>query len=173
MFTVKRIRTREGQNFFKAIESMSRDKEEMVGTGFWADQKKKLDEEKNYPMSTIAYINEFGTKGTGETSSDFGADIPPRPFMRPAFRTSKKVMKAFIYLKTKEGLRNGKIDLEKIFTDSSIWLVGDIRSKIQKLRSPKLAPYTIEKRRKRGNKSRKPLIDTGQMINSIETRTLK
>jgi hypothetical protein len=102
----------------------------------------------------LAVIHEFGTE-----------DIPARPFVRGTFEDSKvkeelrkvqeKIIKAFLA---------GKIDEQKANALLGTWAANAIKNYVKQGDSPlqALAPATIA-----AKKSSRPLVDTGQLINSV------
>lgn len=101
-------------------------------------------------IAFVAACNEFGT-----------STIPSRPFFRNAIAENKKLWKKnLINIYKKEG--------EKSFYLIGIKIVSDIRKSILQLEIPPNAPSTI---RRKGHDS--PLIDTGQMLRSVDHEVKK
>lgn len=101
-------------------------------------------------VSQIAFWNEFGTK-----------NIPERSFIRDWFDaniTTIQRMAHTLYGQVLDGKINAKTALAKL----GQWVQDKIRKSILEFTTPPNAPATI---RKKG--SSHPLIDTGQMLNSI------
>lgn len=101
-------------------------------------------------VAEIGFQNEFG----------FG-HIPERSFMRSTLKEHKKRIIAFQVQLAK------RIISEEITTEKALALLGEfvadlIRRKIVSLQTPPNAPETIALKR-----SSNPLIDTGQLKNSI------
>jgi len=101
-------------------------------------------------LSDIAFFNEYGT-----------VNIPERPFMRGWFDSDLQRIKKFAQ-KLYEKVADGKMTAEKALKTLGQWGQDEIRKSILKLKSPPNAPSTI---RQKGSSN--PLIDTGQMMNSI------
>lgn len=101
-------------------------------------------------VSQIAFWNEFGTK-----------HIPERSFIRAWFDSNISTIQQrahFLYGKVLDGKMNAKTALATL----GQWVQDRIRKSILEFTSPPNAPMTI---RRKG--SSHPLIDTGQMLNSI------
>lgn len=108
--------------------------------------------------ASIGYINEFGSTAN---------NIPPRPFLQPGV---KKVSTqcAEVLKRSAQNILDGKDSIER-----GLNVVGTIaRDSVKKTIvasegfSP-LAEKTLAQRARKGFKGTKPLIQTGQLINSI------
>lgn len=136
------------------------------------------------PVSAVAYKQEFGGIGSGygeETKAPknrpyegftvkFGV-IPPRPFMRPAIAKNENKWIRALKKEIKETLDNlgqSKLDIETPLERLGVIVEGDIQRGIKAVREPALAPITLKLRRNRGNRSTKPLIDSGTMLKSVK-----
>lgn len=109
-----------------------------------------------------AYLNE-----RGGASSD-GHTIPPRPFIKPAIVKIQEggVCKAFV-----EALKKGKT--KEAFAKEGDSIKEAIQVKIDEVENPPLSEKTVEERFMKGSEHYvaglfKPLIETGEMRNSIE-----
>lgn len=101
-------------------------------------------------MVTIAATNEFGT-----------ASIPSRPFMANAFEKNKQALYEITrkqYAKVLDGQADAKTSLGLI----GAWYQSKVQLEIRNGSFTPLALATIE-----AKGSSKPLIDTGQLLNSI------
>lgn len=106
-------------------------------------------------MAQIAAYNEYGTE-----------DIPARPFMSTAIENNKaKIYKAIDsqYNKIIEGKSTVKKSLDLI----GLLVTSLMQQRIRQIQIPPNAPSTIKQK-----KSSKPLIDFGQMIQSIRHKTV-
>lgn len=117
------------------------------------------------PVATIAYIHEYGTER-----------IPARPFFRPTIAAHRKTW-ADLMRKGFYSAMHGKTDIDGVFNQIGLKAAADIKFTISNISTPPLAPATVKARNRRfssesksGNQSTKPLIDTGQLINSINYR---
>ena len=109
-----------------------------------------------------AIYNEVGT-----------AHIPPRPFMRDTVNNKQGDWKAFL---------ESHVDYNNIQRDKCVSVMGvlgevmvaDIKQTIQKGDFTPNAPATIKAKRRRGkSEPDHPLIDTGQMLESIISEVVK
>lgn len=122
-------------------------------------------ENSKYPDGTpIAYIAAIQELGYGP--------IPPRPFMRPAKEAnSSKWAKGIA-----SGIRSviaGQTTLDYALEKVGMVAAGDVRKAIKAVTAPPLAESTVRarQRRKKGKKavSRKPLVDTGLMLQAVNS----
>lgn len=104
----------------------------------------------------------------GGISSNGKGEVPPRPFIFPAVieKSKEGVSTEFI-----NNIKSGK--LKKAFKEIGTELKQLIIKNIDELREPKLSKKTIRLRKKMGPSHYvaglgKPLIETGEMRNSIE-----
>lgn len=125
------------------------------GTKTTQQTKGQRQKKAGFSMAEIAAANEFGTK-----------TIPARPFMSTSFDENRaKINKAILgeYSKILDG---------KSTTERSLGLIGLLGVKfiVQKIRaitSPPNSPRTIAIK-----KSSKPLIDFGQMVQSVRHKVV-
>lgn len=106
-------------------------------------------------MPEIAAANEFGTN-----------TIPARPFMRTSYDENKQRIDRAIqgeYVK----ITKGKSTVKRSLTALGVFMVDQIKMKIRSIQSPPNSPRTIAKK-----KSSKPLIDFGQMIQSVHAKVV-
>lgn len=124
---------------------------DMLYIGIPASTTSRKDDDTN--NASIAYINEYGSPARG---------IPARPFLIPGVNDNKqKAQKAIEnFLKQKESIENA-------YTAAGMILVSGVKKRITSGIPPPLSKKTIEYRKKRGFVGTKPLIETGQLINSI------
>ncbi len=110
------------------------------------------------PVAYVATIHEFGAPSQ---------NIPPRPTMGPTVKANTDE-----YLKqlgfAAKGVQNGKITGQDAMQLIGEKVAGDIRESISRLESPPLKPATVEQKG-----FSKPLIDTGQMLNSLTATVSK
>lgn len=101
-------------------------------------------------LAVIAAVNEFGTKR-----------IPSRPFMRNAFDANQSTLfriSATMYSEVMQGKRTIKNALEYM----GEFMTSKVKKSIKNTLTPVNAPSTIARK-----KSSHPLIDTGQLLQSI------
>lgn len=111
-------------------------------------------ESAHYPDGTpVAYVATIHEHGAGP--------IPARPFMRPAVAQYGPA-----WMKTMaDGARaalNGSVSPEAVLEAVTLRAAGDVGKAIQAVTSPALKPMTIARKG-----FAKPLIDTGQMFQSV------
>ena len=106
-------------------------------------------------MPQIAAENEFGTN-----------KIPARPFMRTSFDENIANINKLITIQYKK-VQDGKEDANQALTKIGVIMVGLIQQKIRSIVSPPNSPRTIAIKR-----SSKPLIDFGQMIQSVREKVV-
>lgn len=124
------------------------------------------------PVAYVATIHEFGAvvlnmdavagayQGGGEGSGP--VIIPARPFMRVTVAERGKEWIKLLETGAKEVLV-GKLTPRQLLEMVALRAAGDVAKTIAKITTPPLAPSTIAN--KRG--ATKPLVDTGQMIQSV------
>jgi hypothetical protein len=113
-------------------------------------------------IAQIAYQNEFGV-----------GDIPARPFMRPALDENKEPWRGIFEVAAKQAV-DGSDSYSETLDLLGQRMVGDIKKSIISVQSPALAESTVKSRlstykNKGGSVGNltKPLVFTGQMINSV------
>lgn len=108
--------------------------------------------------ATLAYIHEFGAPA---------AHIPARPFLGPAIEAMKETIKRRLNQAGKAAISGNYGLMMKILNALGLQGQNAVRAKLNTGPFAPLAPSTIAARRRRGKRSVKPLIDTGQLRNSI------
>ena len=111
------------------------------------------------PVAYVAAIQEFG----------YGP-IPPRPFFRPAIADNKDKWSNLVSSGVGAALR-GAIQLDDALAQVGMVGAGDVQNAIKAVQTPALKASTIRNRRTRKNRNKnqsvKPLVDTGQLIQSV------
>lgn len=102
------------------------------------------------PVAYVATIHEFGTPR-----------IPARPFMRPAVADHGGEWIQLLGDGAKASLNGGPTP-EQVLEMVTLTAAGNVAEKIQAVTSPPLSPVTVARKG-----SAKPLIDTGQMFQSV------
>jgi len=142
----------------KQIEIASKS---LVKVGFQQGETTKLQRKGNrtkksgFSMPDIAAVNEFGS-----------AKIPARPFMRTSFDENRDKITSFVQ-KNYDKILEGKITTKQALGLIGLAMVGLIQKKIRSIVTPPNSPRTIEIK-----KSSKPLIDFGQMIQSVREKVV-
>jgi hypothetical protein len=110
----------------------------------------------------IAYVQDQGSPRMG---------IPAREFMRPGILNAKEEITKRFEDAGKAALEGRKEDIAKNFVAAGLIAQKSIRRKIQTGPFAPLKPATIKARKRRhkgrSNTSVTPLIDTGQLLQSI------
>lgn len=108
--------------------------------------------------AALAYIHDNGSPA---------ANIPERPFTRPGIESVQDQI-ADRYKKGARAVLDGRVSDMDVVHDAVGQIAEDaIKRKITDGPFTPLAPATIAKRKARGRKSEKPLIDSAQMRNAI------
>jgi len=113
--------------------------------------------ENGTPVAQVAMIQEFGLPEK---------NIPPRPFMRIAKldhgnewdRQMADDMKL---------VHKGRATQEGVLNELGKTIIRDIKQAIMNVVYPPLKEETLKNRRRKGNYSDKPLIDTKRMFDSL------
>ena len=101
----------------------------------------------------IASVHEFGT---------LDGNVPARPFLRPAIDGGHDEI-AKVKQRALELMIDGKLTSKQALAVVGEYAQGRIQRAIDRVTSPALKPATIKRKG-----SSKPLIDTGQMRNSVQ-----
>ena len=107
-----------------------------------------------------AFYNEFGTRG-GASGGGWGGPVPERPFMRLAMKKGQPEFRRVTIGAAKQ-IIGGRSDMRKALALLGIEGQGQIQESISDLSSPPNSPVTVALKG-----SSKPLIDTGQMRQSV------
>lgn len=110
-------------------------------------------------IGEVAEWQEYG----GE---EYNVAYPPRPFMRSAQENNQETWSKIMDKKIAEIVDKGGEISEAMKVLGNV-VKGDIQEAIIAVTTPPLAQSTIKARQKRGNKSVKPLVDTGAMLASV------
>jgi hypothetical protein len=106
-------------------------------------------------LAERAAVHEYGTKN---------GNIPSRPFMRNAFDNNLKKLQKYIIVQYGKMI-DRRIKAKGVLKKTGGWFEGKIKDSIL------IGPFVaLKKQTKDRKKSSKPLIDTGQMRNSVEHR---
>lgn len=121
---------------------------------------------------SIVYWKDEFNAGKGNLNDKGGvagnAIIPPRPFIKQGIENGLQRAKVEYVKSVKDGFKklDTKIPRQGLFEAGNA-LAGGIKESIDGLFEPELSPMTINIRRSNGNDSTKPLIDTGEMRDSL------
>lgn len=117
------------------------------------------------PVAYVASIHEFGW-----------GPIPARPFMRPAI-AEKRDTWVRNFLGGFKAVANGQLSTKQVLEQMGARITGHIKESIQSVTSPALQDSTVEARLRKLSSGvaatakssiSKPLVATGQMINSVD-----
>lgn len=114
------------------------------------------------PVAYVAAIQEFGYPG---------GNIPARPFMRPTIEAQRNAWRATL-LKGMKAVINEQITAQNMLEQFGMSAAAQVKVTITQIHKPELRPATIQARRNRRSSpgvSIKPLVDTGTLLNSIES----
>ena len=114
--------------------------------------------ENGTPVQQVAMIQEFGAPEKG---------IPPRPFMRIAKIEHEQEWKE-TFKKEAKAVHKGHKTQEEVMNALGEKIVADIRQAIMDVYNPPLKEATLKARRRKGNYSEKPLIDTKHMFDTLK-----
>ncbi|MFJ7312524.1 hypothetical protein ACIQVE_07085 [Pseudomonas sp. NPDC098747] len=106
----------------------------------------------------LGYIHEFGAPA---------ANIPARPFLIPGVELGKESIENHMKKAAKAALSSDKAKVENELHAAGLVGQAGARYQINSGDHAPLAEGTLSARRKRGRTGEKPLIDTGQLRNSI------
>jgi len=104
------------------------------------------------PIAMIGAVHEFGSEKMG---------IPERPWLRPGIRSGKEAFRALNRVNIVRVLR-GELTAQQALGQLGAMAVGVVQRYIRSARFTPLKPATI-----RAKGSSAPLIDTGQMMQSV------
>lgn len=108
--------------------------------------------------AALAYIHDRGAPE---------ANIPARPFMEPGIEGEQENIEKRLSNAAKAALEGNVRSVENNMSAAGMVAAAGIKRKITEGIPPPLAASTISKRRSRGFMGTKPLIETGQLRNSI------
>lgn len=119
------------------------------------------------PVALVAAVHEFGHPEGG---------IPARPFFRPTVAARRQAWAEQIAQGAKAVLR-GNITTGAMLEAVGLGAAGDIRKTVSELQDPPLSEATIKGRARKAKKSvdavsRKPLVETRELITSIDSRVI-
>jgi hypothetical protein len=151
-----------------------------VKVGFPMDGTSKGENDMQTIIRVAAY-QEFGTKqivtakqagflawkSDGSFAPQIGSTItnPARPFISKTIDENKEAVDK-LKENSWDAILEGKTTIEKALKTIGEWLINKTKKTIQEMKAPALHPFTIKMKRN----SAKLLINTAQMINSIQTK---
>lgn len=143
----------------KAIEAMRKNRV-LVGIPEEKDAREPEPGEKSSPLgnAAIGYIMENGAPE---------ANIPARPFLHPGVDSVRGDISGRFARTAKAALSGQAVDIDRTLNQVGLVAVNAVRAKIQSGPFEPLKPATLAARRRRGRTGTRPLLDTGQLRNSI------
>jgi hypothetical protein len=139
------------------LENVKKMSEKCVMVGVPHDKDSRTDGKET--NAQVAMLQEFGSGAK---------NIPPRPFLIPGIKMAQKEVAEILKDGAKNALHGGSIEVAL----NKAGLIGQnhVKDQIRNGDFKPLAKSTLEARRdrrKNGRAGTKPLIDTGQLLNSI------
>ncbi len=132
--------------------------QESGSAGLWDQMEKELSSKPAINNATLGYIHEFGSPAR---------NIPERPFLIPGVRESEEQVTPFLKSAVKSALNNKPGDVLKKLHAAGMTAQNAVKAKINSGIGPALKGSTLKARQRRGRTGDVPLIDTGQLRNSI------
>ncbi len=116
--------------------------------------------EKQEPISNaeIGYLMEFGLPEK---------NIPARPFLVPGVENAKDKIGKRLEVGARKALTGDKDAVDIAFNGAGLVAQNAVRAKITDGPFKELSEKTLAARKRRGRTGEKPLIDTGQLRNSV------
>ena len=141
------------KKFFAGLRALTK-QEVMVGI----PQEKAQREGDPASNALIGYTMEFGSPLN---------NIPPRPFLIPGVQSAKEQITKKLGNAAKVLLENPETSIDTQLGAAGMVASNSVKRKITQGPFEPLAEATLAARRRRGRTGEKPLIDTGQLRNSI------
>lgn len=129
-----------------------------VLVGIPADKAERHEKGETFNNATLGYIHEFGSPK---------ANIPPRPFLYPGVHNARNKVMPRIREATRAVLKGDNEAASRQLHAAGLIAVNEVRAVINAGPPPELSERTLAARRARGRTGTVPLIDTGQLRNSI------
>jgi hypothetical protein len=126
--------------------------------GVPSDHTHRKDEDEVLNNASLAYIHEHGSPVN---------NLPARPFLEPGIKVAKDKISKHLGLAAEASLSGQKEKMGQQLVLAGLTAQNATRAKINSGVEPALAPSTIAARQRRGRTGTVPLIDTGQLRNSI------
>lgn len=122
------------------------------------ERKPENNESTQLTNAALGYIHNYGAPE---------ANIPARPFMEPGIKDAQSRIETALASASKAALSFDADGTTQALDKAGLIAQSSIRNKINEGPFEPLAPSTIKARQRRGVSRTKPLIDTGQLRNSI------
>lgn len=142
----------------------------------WKDLKKELQKLENKPFTKVGILEGKGSKLYSNSSqkvidvavaNEFGtAKIPSRPFMRKSYDENITQYNR-LFKRAYNNIIDGKSTVKTSLGKIGLFAENKTKKRLRSGPWTPNAPSTIAKK-----KSSRPLIDTGQLVNSIVSKTV-
>lgn len=139
---------RSNPNAFKQLDLRLRELQSKQGKVGWFESARY---ENGMPVAAIAAQNELGNPAK---------NIPPRPTMRPALIENQDRIRDIAASGAKQIIA-GKATPAGVMETLTLFVEGEVSRNIATITEPPLSPKTLAARKRKGNNSAKPLVDTG------------
>lgn len=123
-----------------------------------ANTERRNDDNTSITNAEIGYIQETGSPAM---------NIPARPFLVPGVQGVEKPIAKQLEKGARAALDGSRDDVEKAFIAAGLVAQNGVRRQVNDGMFAPLAEATLAARRRRGRTGTKPLIETGQLRNSI------
>jgi hypothetical protein len=123
-----------------------------------ANTARRNDDDTSITNAEIGYIQETGSPAM---------NIPARPFLVPGVQAVEQGITKQLEKAAHAALDGSRLDVEKSFHAAGMVAQNGVRHQINDGDFKPLAEVTLAARRARGRTGTKPLIDTGQLRNSV------
>lgn len=141
-------------SLMKAVKSLTKT-DILVGV---PSEETERDDGAQINNATLAYIHENGSPAAG---------IPARPFLAPGIEAAKEKITDRLQRAAKAALSNDTGSANVQLNSAGLIAQNSVRGLINSGIAPALEASTLASRRRRGRTGTVPLIDTGQLRNSI------
>lgn len=131
----------------------------VIKTGYFEHSKY----EDGTPVAFVASVQEHGS---------VIQNIPPRPTLRPSMTKNKQMYADALQRGIKASIK-GEIELSDVLEQIGMLSAGHVGEEISNVNDPILSDKTVQARARRaasGMASSKPLVDTGQMLQSVTSK---
>lgn len=122
------------------------------------DSAPERDDDAPLSNAAIGYIQETGSPAN---------NIPPRPFLVPGVEDATPKVTPHLQKSVEAALEGDLSGAERRMGSAGLVAQNSVRAKINSGIKPDLRPSTIADRLRRGRTGTVPLVDTGQLRNSI------
>ena len=147
-------------NLSRVVRGIASLAAQRVLVGIPSTEAPRTNDEINNPMNnaTIGYIMENGSPVN---------NVPARPFLVPGVRDARLAIVRRLADASRAALDGSDRRVDQNLNAAGLTAQASVRNKITDGPFLPLAPRTLAQRRARGRTGERPLIDTGQLRNSI------